>query len=75
MREVLLFAVLAERAGTDRLLVADTADEAELRVRIAAACPALALLLPRCRCAVADAFVRGHLPPGPVALIPPVSGG
>ncbi len=77
---LLLFARLAELAGSDRLtmtLPADTSAEAILAAA-AQARPALAPVLRTCRVAVDQVFVRGPLTlsaTSEIALIPPVSGG
>lgn len=79
-RTLLLFARLAEVAGSDRLtlvLPADTSAEAILAAA-AQARPALAPALRTCRVAVDQVFVRGTLTlaaSSEIALIPPVSGG
>lgn len=83
---VLLFAGARVRAGVSTLTVdlpepgegAGAATVADLRRALAAACPALAPLLPSCRVAVAAAYADDLDPISPgaeVALIPPVSGG
>ena len=78
--KIRFFARARELAGTDTLDVAlpDGATVAELRRRIAAACPALAGLLERSALAVNDEFADDSqvLPvAAEVAVLPPVSGG
>jgi molybdopterin converting factor subunit 1 len=75
-----LFARARELAGTDMLALEVPPDitVAELRRRLATACPALAGLLPRCAVAVNGEFAdedRTVPPEADVALLPPVSGG
>ena len=75
---VLLFAAARDLAGTPTLTVPACATVGDLRRALAAACPALAGLLPRCRVAVDLAFAADAdgVPGGAeVAVIPPVSGG
>ena len=77
---VLLFAGLREAVGSDAVAVELPAGAtvADLRHRLAAACPAAASLLVRSRVAVNHEFVPDDrpIPPGAeVAVIPPVSGG
>jgi molybdopterin synthase catalytic subunit len=76
-----LFAVLRERAGSDRIEVSldgDSATLADLRRAIAAQHPALEPLLSVVRIAVDEAFATEQTSvsaASDVALIPPVSGG
>ena len=77
---VLLFAGAREAAGAEAATVELPlgATVAQLRAALAAACPALAPLLPSCLLAVnAEYAAEGAtIAPGDdVALIPPVSGG
>jgi molybdopterin converting factor subunit 1 len=77
---VQLFARARELAGSDALSVnlATGATVAELRTAVAAACPALRALLPRCAVAVNEDFADDEVSlfmNAEVALIPPVSGG
>jgi molybdopterin converting factor subunit 1 len=77
---VRLFARAKDIAGTDVLSVelAPTAVVADLRGRLAALLPALAVLLPRSAVAVNEEFARDEQPlteGADVALLPPVSGG
>lgn len=76
---VLYFAGARDAAGTSRETLAETpATVADLRRALAAAHPALARILPRCRISVDQAFaddgdaIRDG---AEVALIPPVAGG
>lgn len=78
---VRLFAVLKERAGTERAeieLDGDSASLTELRAAIGQKFPAIAAILPRVRVAVNEEFasegdrVKAN---DDIALIPPVSGG
>jgi molybdopterin converting factor subunit 1 len=78
--EILLFASLRERAGTDRLRVAvdDGGTVGDLVAAVARAHPELGDLLGPCRVAVDHVFVAAADPlghPGEIALVPPVSGG
>jgi MoaE-MoaD fusion protein len=78
---VRLFAVLKERAKTDRVeieIAGDSATLTELRAAIAAQLPSIALMLPRVRVAVNEEFAsEGDRVKAfdDIALIPPVSGG
>lgn len=77
---LLLFARLAEIAGSDRIAVElPSATTAEAILAAAAQeLPALAPVLRTCRVAVDQAFVRGPVElasASEIALIPPVSGG
>lgn len=78
---VRLFAVLKERAKTDRVeieIAGDSASLTELSAAIAAALPELAPILPRVRIALNEEFaVEGDRVKAndDIALIPPVSGG
>lgn len=77
---LLLFARLAEIAGSDRLTLALSSDTSAEAILAAAAHarPALAPVLRTCRVAVDQVFVRGPLTltaTSEIALIPPVSGG
>jgi molybdopterin synthase catalytic subunit len=78
---VRLFAILKERAGSDRIeieIAGDSATLSELREAIAALYPALAPILPRVRIALNEEFaVEGDRvkEKDDIALIPPVSGG
>jgi molybdopterin synthase catalytic subunit len=76
---VLYFAAAREAAGLSReALSPPPATVAELRKALAAAHPALARILPRCRIAVDQAFATDEtaLRDGAeVALVPPVAGG
>src|SRR5215510_12855225 len=78
---VRLFAVLKERAGTERAeieIAGDSATLTELRDAIGQKFPAIAAILPRVRVAVNEEFategdrVKAN---DDIALIPPVSGG
>lgn len=82
--QVLLFAALREKAGANRITVSlpDGATAADLRAAVAAACPALAGLLPRAAIALDEEYIVAAdeactpVRPGAMAaLIPPVSGG
>lgn len=78
--DVLYFATLRDRLGTDRErfdLPADITDQGLLQV-IATRRPEMADLLRSCRVAVDQAFARGPLDisgQSEVAILPPVSGG
>lgn len=77
---VRLFARARDLAGSDAVSVdlADDANVAALRVKLAEKCPALAALLSRSALAVNDEFAEDgqEVPQGAeVALLPPVSGG
>ncbi|RMG94372.1 MAG: molybdenum cofactor biosynthesis protein MoaE [Deltaproteobacteria bacterium] len=77
---VLLFAALREAAGRDRVEISLPPDATTETVRaaVAAAVPALAPLVGRCRIAADQAFVDEGAcvgRPAELALIPPVSGG
>ncbi|MFO0729025.1 MAG: molybdenum cofactor biosynthesis protein MoaE [Myxococcota bacterium] len=78
---VRLFAALKERAGASTLevdLPQPSPTTVELSAALAAACPAIAPLLPACRIAVNQEFVTGPVTLAgaeEIALIPPVSGG
>ena len=77
--EIVLFAGMAAAAGRRSIALPwreETA--AELRARLAAACPEIAELLARSAVAIGDAYVgdAAAVPRGAVvAIIPPVSGG
>jgi len=77
--EVLYFGGAREAAGTAReAIAAPPATVGALRVGLAAAHPALARLLPRCRIAVDEEFADDAAPlrdGAEVAVVPPVSGG
>ena len=78
--EVRLFAGARDRAGAATLTaeLPDGATVAELRRRLAQACPALNALLPHSVFAVNDEFADdGLMLPvnATIALLPPVSGG
>jgi molybdopterin synthase catalytic subunit len=76
--EVLYFAGARDAAGVARETVAAPASVGDLRRALAAARPALAPILPRCRIAVDREFVddAAPVPDGAeVAVVPPVSGG
>lgn len=78
--EVKLFARARDLAGKDALVVElnEGARIADLRLALAAKCPALASLLTRSALAVNDEFADDEqLAPADaeVALLPPVSGG
>lgn len=77
---VRLFARARDLAGAEavEVEVPEPATIAALRVRLAAAIPALAGLVPRCALAVGEEFVGDDhrlLPGEEAALLPPVSGG
>ncbi len=77
---VLLFAIARDLAGASAVdvPVPDGATVGTMRAALADVYPALAVLLPRCRVAVGQAFAADTdvVPVGAeVALIPPVSGG
>lgn len=77
---VKLFARARDLAGAAELSLTlpEDATVAELRRRLAEACPALANLLCRCAVAVDDDFAADSLvltPASRVAILPPVSGG
>jgi molybdopterin converting factor subunit 1 len=77
---VLLFASLAERAGTRRLDVPITAGETvrEVRDRVVARFPQLGPAVPTLMYALDEEYAREDAPVRPgstLALIPPVSGG
>ncbi len=76
---VLYFAAAREAAGTGRETLATVpATVADLRAALAAAHPALARVLPRCRVAVDQDFAEDGAPlrdGAEVAVVPPVAGG
>ncbi|MGL4555305.1 MAG: MoaD/ThiS family protein [Gemmataceae bacterium] len=77
--EVLLFARARELAGAGSVAVeVPDGTVAGLRAALAAACPRLGELLPRCTVAVGGEFARDDeaiAPGAEVAVLPPVSGG
>ncbi len=78
--EVKLFAVARQLAGCDALSLRVPADSTigDLRTRLAAEHPDLAPLLPHVLFAVGSEYVGDDHPitdVGPIACIPPVSGG
>jgi len=77
---VRLFAILAEKAGVDRVSVPipPGATARSVLERLAWQHPALAAFLPSCRVAKDDRFLAADDPVRPgeeVSVIPPVSGG
>jgi molybdopterin synthase catalytic subunit len=77
--EVLYFGGARDAAGTAReRLASPPATVGDLRRALAAAHPALAPVLPRCRIAVGEEFAEDAAPlpdRAEVAIVPPVSGG
>jgi molybdopterin synthase catalytic subunit len=77
--EVLYFGGARDAAGTAReRLASPPATVGDLRRALAAAHPALARVLPRCRIAVGEEFAEDAAPlpdRAEVAIVPPVSGG
>lgn len=78
--EVLLFARARDLAGAGslRVEVPDDATISQVRESLAAKCPRLGDLLPRCTLAVDGEFASDHdtiAAGAEVAVLPPVSGG